>query len=98
MSIKNWNTETICIQGGYTPKSGEPRILPIIQSTTYKYDDPDKVANLFDLKEEGHMYTRISNPTVAAFEEKNSTVRRWSRGCSSFLWAKCYHISSFKYL
>ncbi|KEI92189.1 O-acetylhomoserine aminocarboxypropyltransferase/cysteine synthase family protein [Clostridium botulinum] len=70
MSIKNWNTETICIQGGYTPKSGEPRILPIIQSTTYKYDDPDKVANLFDLKEEGHMYTRISNPTVAAFEEK----------------------------
>ncbi|MBY6830215.1 O-acetylhomoserine aminocarboxypropyltransferase/cysteine synthase family protein [Clostridium botulinum] len=70
MSIKNWNTETICIQGGYIPKSGEPRILPIIQSTTYKYDDPDKVANLFDLKEEGHMYTRISNPTVAAFEEK----------------------------
>ncbi|ABS41805.1 O-acetylhomoserine aminocarboxypropyltransferase/cysteine synthase family protein [Clostridium botulinum] len=70
MSIKNWNTETICIQGGYTPRSGEPRILPIIQSTTYKYDDPDKVANLFDLKEEGHMYTRISNPTVAAFEEK----------------------------
>lgn len=70
MSIKNWNTETICIQGGYTPKSGEPRIFPIIQSTTYKYDDPDKVANLFDLKEEGHMYTRISNPTVAAFEEK----------------------------
>ncbi|WP_061320018.1 O-acetylhomoserine aminocarboxypropyltransferase/cysteine synthase family protein [Clostridium botulinum] len=70
MSIKNWNTETICIQGGYTPKSGEPRILPIIQSTTYKYDDPDKVANLFDIKEEGHMYTRISNPTVAAFEEK----------------------------
>ncbi|GAA0079779.1 O-acetylhomoserine aminocarboxypropyltransferase/cysteine synthase [Clostridium sporogenes] len=70
MSIKNWNTETICIQGGYTPKSGEPRILPIIQSTTYKYEDPDTVANLFDLKEEGHMYTRISNPTVAAFEEK----------------------------
>ncbi|MFV3013693.1 O-acetylhomoserine aminocarboxypropyltransferase/cysteine synthase family protein [Clostridium botulinum] len=70
MSIKNWNTETICIQGGYTPKSGEPRILPIIQSTTYKYDDLDTVANLFDLKEEGHMYTRISNPTVAAFEEK----------------------------
>ncbi|KRU30696.1 O-acetylhomoserine aminocarboxypropyltransferase/cysteine synthase [Clostridium sporogenes] len=70
MSIKNWNTETICIQGGYTPKSGEPRILPIIQSTTYKYDNPDTVANLFDLKEEGHMYTRISNPTVAAFEEK----------------------------
>ncbi|WP_251859500.1 O-acetylhomoserine aminocarboxypropyltransferase/cysteine synthase family protein [Clostridium sp. Marseille-Q2269] len=70
MSIKDWKTETICIQGGYTPKSGEPRILPIIQSTTYKYEDPDTVANLFDLKEEGHIYTRISNPTLAAFEEK----------------------------
>ncbi|NFV11907.1 O-acetylhomoserine aminocarboxypropyltransferase/cysteine synthase [Clostridium sporogenes] len=74
MSIKNWNRETICIQGGYTPKSGEPRILPIIQSTTYKYEDPDTVANLFDLKEEGHMYTRISNPTLAAFEEKISQL------------------------
>lgn len=61
---------TICVQGGYKPKSGEPRILPIYQSTTYKYNDPDEVAALFDLKAEGHMYSRISNPTVAAFEEK----------------------------
>ncbi|KEH90127.1 O-acetylhomoserine aminocarboxypropyltransferase/cysteine synthase family protein [Clostridium novyi] len=66
----NWKKGTICIQGGYTPKSGEPRVLPIYQSTTYKYNDPDEVAALFDLKAEGHMYSRISNPTVAAFEEK----------------------------
>ncbi len=67
---KNWEIATICVQGGYSPKIGEPRVLPIYQSTTYKYDDPDKLANIFDLKEEGDMYSRISNPTVAAFEEK----------------------------
>ncbi len=70
MKERNLNFETLCVQGGYNPKPGEPRILPIIQSTTYKYEDPDHVAALFDLKEEGHMYSRISNPTVSAFEEK----------------------------
>ena len=61
---------TICIQGGYTPSNGEPRVLPIYQSTTYKYDDPDYVEGLFNLEKEGHLYSRISNPTVAALEEK----------------------------
>ncbi|MEG0006150.1 O-acetylhomoserine aminocarboxypropyltransferase/cysteine synthase family protein [Clostridium sp.] len=61
---------TKCIQGGYSPKEGEPRIMPIVQSTTYKYDDPDTVAGLFDLTVEGHMYSRISNPTVEALEKK----------------------------
>ncbi|MEG0371980.1 MAG: PLP-dependent transferase, partial [Clostridium sp.] len=61
---------TKCIQGGYSPKDGEPRILPIVQSTTYKYSDPDTVAGLFDLTVDGHMYSRISNPTVCAFEDK----------------------------
>lgn len=61
---------TICIQGGYNPKNGEPRVLPIVQSTTYKYDDPDYVESLFNLEENGHLYSRISNPTVAALEEK----------------------------
>lgn len=70
----NFNKGTICVQGGYTPKSGEPRVLPIYQSTTYKYNDPDEVAALFDLKAEGHMYSRISNPTIAAFEEKISKL------------------------
>ena len=61
---------TKCIQGGYSPESGEPRIAPIVQSTTYKYEDPDTVAGLFDLTVEGHMYTRISNPTIGVLEEK----------------------------
>ncbi|BDR66780.1 O-acetylhomoserine aminocarboxypropyltransferase [Clostridium tetani] len=66
----SWGKGTICIQGGYNPKPGEPRVLPIFQSTTYKYEDPDHVAKLFDLTEEGHIYSRISNPTVSAYEEK----------------------------
>lgn len=66
--------ETICIHGGYSPESGEPRVLPIVQSTTYQYRDPDYLADIFDLKATGHMYTRISNPTVEAFEEKVSLL------------------------
>lgn len=67
---KNWRLETKAVQCGYLPGNGEPRVLPIYQSTTYRYDTCQEVANLFDLKSEGHMYTRISNPTVAALENK----------------------------
>lgn len=62
--------ETKCLHEGYHPKNGEPRALPIYQSTTYKYDSSDHIGKLFDLSESGHMYSRISNPTVAAVEEK----------------------------
>lgn len=62
--------ETKCIQAGYTPKNGEPRVVPICQSTTYRYDSSETLAGLFDLTAAGHMYTRISNPTVAAVEDK----------------------------
>ena len=62
--------KTICVQGVYDPKSGEARIAPITQSTTYKYDNADDVAALFDLEKEGHMYSRISNPTLAVLEDK----------------------------
>ena len=61
---------TICIQEGFKPKNGEPRVLPIFQSTTYKYESSEELAGLFDLTAEGHMYSRISNPTVAAVEAK----------------------------
>jgi O-acetylhomoserine (thiol)-lyase len=61
---------TICIQGGYIPKVGEARILPIFQSTTYKYEDLEQVERLFALQEVGYKYTRTGNPTVAAFEQK----------------------------
>ena len=62
--------ETKCIQSGYKPENGQPRTLPIYQSTTYKYDDAAALGKLFDLEADGHMYTRISNPTVAAVEAK----------------------------
>lgn len=66
----NLGKGTVGIHGGYSPKSGEPRVLPIYQSATYKYDDPDTLEALFDLKADGHLYSRISNPTVGALEEK----------------------------
>ncbi len=62
--------ETKCIQSGYKPENGQPRTLPIYQSTTYKYDSAAELGKLFDLEADGHMYTRISNPTVAAVEAK----------------------------
>ena len=68
--MKQYKPETICIQGGYQPQNGEPRVLPIYQSTTYKYDSAEHLGKLFDLQVPGHMYTRISNPTVDAVEKK----------------------------
>lgn len=68
--MSDFKIETKCIQSGYKPENGEPRVLPIYQSTTYKYDSSDHLGNLFDLKVPGHMYTRISNPTVDAVEKK----------------------------
>ena len=62
--------ETKCVQAGYQPENGQPRILPIYQSTTYKFDSAEHLGKLFDLSVPGHMYTRISNPTVEMVEEK----------------------------
>ena len=62
--------ETICVQSGYKGGNGEPRVLPIYQSTTYSYDSSEELAKLFDLTKEGHMYSRISNPTVECVEKK----------------------------
>ena len=68
--MSEFKIETKCIQSGYTPGNGEPRVLPICQSTTYKYDSASHLGDLFDLKAPGHMYSRISNPTVDAVEKK----------------------------
>ena len=62
--------DTICVQAGYNPKSGEPRVTPIYQSTTYYYDKASELADLFDLKAEGFFYSRLANPTVDVFEKK----------------------------
>ena len=64
------NLDTICVQGGYTPKSGEPRVTPIVQSTTYAYETAGELADVFDLKAAGYFYTRLANPTVDVFEKK----------------------------
>ena len=67
---KKLKTSTLCVHGGYEPKNGEPRQLPIIQSTTFKYDNSEEMAMLFDLKKEGYFYTRLQNPTNDAVAAK----------------------------
>lgn len=66
----DYRFDTLAVQAGYVPKPKEPRVLPLAQSTTFFYDDPEQLAHIFDLAETGHMYSRISNPTVEAFENK----------------------------
>ena len=61
--MSNYKIETKCIQSGYQPKNGEARVLPIYQSTTFKYDSSDHMGKLFDLEESGYFYTRLQNPT-----------------------------------
>lgn len=68
--MSNYKIDTKCVQSGYTPENGQPRVLPIYQSTTYKYDSAEHLGDLFDLKAPGHMYSRISNPTLEAVENK----------------------------
>ncbi len=60
---KNYAKETICVQSGWQPKKGEPRVLPIYQSTTFKYETSEQMGKLFDLEESGYFYTRLQNPT-----------------------------------
>ena len=62
--------ETLCVQAGWTPKKGEPRVLPIYQSTTFKYDTSEQMARLFDLEDSGYFYTRLQNPTNDAVAAK----------------------------
>ena len=66
----NRKPETVCVQAGWKPKKGEPRVLPIYQSTTFKYDDSDQMGRLFDLEEAGYFYTRLQNPTNDAVAAK----------------------------
>ena len=66
----NFHPDTLCVQAGWQPKNGEPRVLPVFQSTTFKYDSSEHVGDLFDLKVPGHFYTRLSNPTAEAVENK----------------------------
>lgn len=67
---KKYNISTICVQGGYDPKNGESRVVPIVQSTTFKYESSEKMGDLFDLKDVGYFYTRLANPTNDAVANK----------------------------
>lgn len=62
--------DTKCVQSGYNPSNGEPRVLPIVQSTTYSYDSAETMGKLFDLEEDGFFYTRLANPTLDSVEKK----------------------------
>lgn len=68
--MKEKHLDTLCVQAGYTPADGEPRVTPVVQSTTFAYDSAEKLANLFDLKESGYFYSRLGNPTCGVLEEK----------------------------
>lgn len=72
--------ETICIQSGWKPKNGEPRVLPIYQSTTFKYETSDQMGKLFDLEEEGYFYTRLQNPTNDAVASKITELEGGAAG------------------
>ena len=71
---KQFKPETLCVQAGWTPKKGEPRVLPIYQSTTFKYDTSEQMARLFDLEDSGYFYTRLQNPTNDAVAAKIATL------------------------
>ena len=66
---------TICIQGGWEPKNGEPRQLPIYQSTTFKYTTSEQMGRLFDLEESGYFYTRLANPPTTRWRRKSASWR-----------------------
>ena len=69
------NPETLCVQAGWqTPRKENPRVLPIYQSTTFKYETSEQMAKLFDLEESGYFYTRLQNPTNEAVAARS---RRW---------------------
>ena len=92
--MNTYHMGTKCVQGGYTPGNGEPRQVPIIQSTTFKYNTSEDMGKLFDLEASGYFYTRLQNPTndhvaakIAAMGRRNSCNVDFFRTGSEFL---CY--------
>ena len=80
--MNNWNRDTVCVQGGYTPGNGEPRQIPIIQSTTFKYATSEDMGKLFDLEASGYFYSRLQNPTCDTVAAK---IRELEGGTAAML-------------
>lgn len=78
--MKEFSIDTKCVQGGYTPSNGEPRQIPIIQSTTFKYDTNEAMGRLFDLEDSGYFYTRLQNPTNDTVAAKITELEGGSAG------------------
>ena len=101
--MADYKIDTLCVQAGYKPESGEPRVLPIVQSTTFKYDTSADMAKLFDL-EPGYMYTRLANPTsdavaskIAALEGGVAAVLTSSGQAANFFRSGCKLLLSYQY-
>ena len=68
--MSEYRMDTQCIHAGYHPGNGEPRVMPIVQSTTFRYETSEAMGRLFDLEDPGFFYTRLGNPTLDAVEQK----------------------------
>ena len=85
--LKNTSVATQCIQGGYIPGNAECRTMPIVQSTTFKYDSADELADVFDLKQGTPMYTRLGNPSLSWLEEKIALMEGGVGALTTLFWA-----------
>jgi len=74
MNEKKYRLNTQCIHSGYKAENGEPQVMPIVQSTTFRYNDPEDIASLFNLESAGYFYSRLGNPTVCCLEEKMAAL------------------------
>ena len=91
--MSEYRMGTKCVQAGYTPGNGEPRQVPIIQSTTFKYSTSEDMGKLFDLEADGYFYSRLQNPTndivaakIAAMEGGSAAMLTSSGQAANFLW------------
>jgi len=89
----DYTINTKCVQAGYTPGNGEPRQIPIIQSTTYKYDTSEDMGKLFDLEAEGYFYSRLQNPTNDYVAAKITALEGGTSGMLTSISAKPAAIS-----
>jgi O-acetylhomoserine (thiol)-lyase len=91
MDPKTYKFDTLSLHAGYQPdKNGGSRQVPIYQTTSYLFDDVDHAAALFNLERGGHIYSRISNPTVGVLEERVAALGRWNCSNSNFFRNGCY--------